>query len=96
MYELKEECSGNFDCFDTSIDPLESGLAKINGNSITLGMDASQDLGEGEDRPSVELTLKPKIKNALIVLDVPKVPFGCGSESTIASQDVSSDDGAGL
>jgi hypothetical protein len=59
-------------------------------------MDASQNIGEGEDRPSVELMLKSKIKNALIVLDVPKVPFGCGSESTIASQDTASEDGGGL
>ena len=82
-YSLAKECIGDtfFNCFTSSstIDAIDAGIASVNGTSAYLRLDSWVDLEQGQDRPMLQFESEISFENALIVIDVPKVPFGCGT-----------------
>ncbi|GAA6029126.1 hypothetical protein JCM8097_001612 [Rhodosporidiobolus ruineniae] len=92
-YTLAQNCTGTsfFSCFSFNTNKgvsesvaTESGLVNVNGSAAYLRLNSWTDTSE--DRPKLYLEMSENMfRYGLVVVDVGKIPWGCGAWSSIFS-----------
>ncbi|GAA5877150.1 hypothetical protein JCM1840_005671 [Sporobolomyces johnsonii] len=93
-YNLSRECSGSgfFDCFSFDSDKgiskstaTSNGLVSVTNTSAFLRLNSWTDIDGDQVRPYMFMEMATTYRYGLLIVDVPKIPWGCGAWSSIFS-----------